>query len=59
MGSCRHNYLVSLGLNECAIKNGGCEHRCQDKKIGYHCLCNAGYELKDDEKNCQSMFTKG
>ncbi|XP_028413507.1 very low-density lipoprotein receptor-like isoform X2 [Dendronephthya gigantea] len=42
-------------VNECSKNNGGCQHRCEDKKIGYRCLCKAGYKVGDDEKTCQKI----
>ncbi|XP_023179041.2 low-density lipoprotein receptor-like isoform X5 [Drosophila hydei] len=40
------------GQNECAVKNGGCMHRCVDHQVGYKCDCHEGYKLSADAHNC-------
>ncbi|XP_049305503.1 very low-density lipoprotein receptor isoform X7 [Bactrocera dorsalis] len=39
-------------INECAINNGGCMHKCIDQPIGYRCECNSGYKLTETNKTC-------
>lgn len=34
------------GVDECRRRNGGCEHKCVDMKLGFRCECKQGYELK-------------
>ncbi|XP_073837771.1 uncharacterized protein isoform X4 [Musca autumnalis] len=39
------------GINECAVENGGCMHKCVDQPIGYRCECETGYKLINN-KTC-------
>lgn len=43
-------------LDECATKNGGCEHGCKNTPGSYSCVCRRGYELDADGKKCLGRF---
>lgn len=37
--------LECSDINECAIKNGGCDQKCVNTPGSYSCSCNTGFEL--------------
>lgn len=41
-------------LDECELKDHGCEHNCINTLGGYQCSCHIGYELHSDKKTCES-----
>lgn len=44
-------------LDECELKDHGCEHNCINTLGGYQCSCNIGYELHSDKKTCESKYS--
>lgn len=48
-----HFLLFSaLDFEECAEEP--CEHICNNTRGSFECLCMAGFELNDDERQCDS-----
>lgn len=43
----------AFDLDECNIKNGGCQHKCINTPGSYHCGCNEGYVLHINKKDCK------
>ena len=39
-------------VNECQSNVGGCEHICTNTDGSFECLCNSGYSLSSDGRNC-------
>ena len=40
-------------VNECAVKNGGCDHKCTNEAGSFNCSCKHGYLLSADGKTCK------
>lgn len=38
-------------INECAREPTPCAHKCVDKKVGYECMCNAGFKVSQRDKH--------
>lgn len=49
-----NTFLLSLcvGVNPCAVANGGCSHLCLYKPQGVSCACPIGLELMADLTTC-------
>ncbi|XP_050301020.1 bone morphogenetic protein 1-like isoform X2 [Anthonomus grandis grandis] len=41
-----------IDKDECAIRNGGCEHDCTNTLGGFQCSCRTGFSLHENKKNC-------
>ena len=44
--------ICFVDVNECLVKNGGCEHNCTNLIGSYNCICNEGFELNQDGHTC-------
>ena len=44
-------------VKECDINNGNCSQLCNETDGSFHCDCEAGYYLDDEDKAlCRGMF---
>ena len=41
-----------IDIDECATGVSGCTQVCTNVIGDYHCSCNLGYSLEDDELTC-------
>ncbi|KAK6188930.1 hypothetical protein SNE40_005004 [Patella caerulea] len=39
-------------VDECP---GGCQHQCVNTFMSYYCVCNSGYELESNKRNCRNI----
>lgn len=44
-------------FDECKLHDHGCEHDCINNLGGYVCSCRIGFELRSDNKTCESKYT--
>lgn len=47
---------TSLDIDECLVKNGGCEHSCHNVAGSRQCRCKAGYRLSADKNTCEGLY---
>ncbi|KAH8307680.1 hypothetical protein KR044_008973, partial [Drosophila immigrans] len=47
-----------VDVDECALNNGGCQHRCRNTYGGYQCSCRNGYTLHNNGHNCTETKCK-
>lgn len=50
-----HCSANTTAVNECALDATLCHHFCRDTEAKYECLCDVGYKLKKDGKNCEPI----
>ena len=48
--------LFMIDINECSLGISGCTHGCRNDVGKYHCICQTGYELVDDNHTCVGQF---
>lgn len=44
--------VFSTNVDSCAVNNGGCMHRCQNKFKSFKCSCDNGYILHENRRDC-------
>ncbi|CAG2220240.1 unnamed protein product [Mytilus edulis] len=55
--SCRLGFGGSRcqDINECSMRNGGCNHICKNSIGSYQCDCKNGFYLASDGKTCEDI----
>ena len=48
--------LLSLDINECSTNNGGCNQTCTNTNGSYECSCNVGFNLADNNHDCDGTL---
>lgn len=48
----RWDEVYILDIDECAIANGGCSHRCVNSPGGHRCECPPGMQINSGGKKC-------
>lgn len=51
-----HKTQFNPDINECAFENGGCNHTCINTAGSYHCQCQDGFVLAEDERACSGII---
>ena len=52
-----NNDFINIDINECESNNGGCSHSCVNTAGSYVCMCNPGYQLGADAKQCYCKYS--
>ena len=52
----KYNFLPFTDVNECQVKNGGCEHLCVNTAGSFYCTCKAGYTIDFDNTTCYGKY---
>ncbi len=48
--------LCPPDMNECEMKNGGCEQNCNNTVGSFNCFCDSGYSLDSNGVNCSGEY---
>ncbi|XP_059084978.1 fibrillin-2-like [Tigriopus californicus] len=43
------NGTVCMDVDECAIDNGGCKHKCENSQGSFQCICESGYQINPND----------
>lgn len=44
--------LSCSDIDECAVRKGGCEHKCHNTEGSFYCTCERGYHIAEDQRTC-------
>ena len=44
--------FLTIDIDECAQSNGGCSTFCNNTDGSFSCMCDKGYELDEDGRQC-------
>ena len=47
---------LKIDMDECQVKNGGCDQICQNLPGTIHCRCRMGYTLHENGFTCDGMI---
>lgn len=45
-------YCFIADIDECQTNHGGCNQICKNSYGSYHCECNIGFKLSQDNHTC-------
>lgn len=45
-------FVVVSDIDECSVRNGGCDHICENSPGNFQCSCRNGYILSQDGTTC-------
>ena len=54
MQTCWYNFLHA-DVNECTGVHG-CDHHCNNTNGSYHCTCDVGFQLGNDDHSCYGII---
>ena len=52
-----HLCVVNADVDECLVSNGGCNQTCMNTYGSHQCLCETGFTLSADNRNCDGTRT--
>ena len=44
--------MIFPDVNECEVRNGGCEQICDNTQGSFRCNCQTGFRLSNDKSSC-------
>ena len=49
-------YFPFPDIDECLVRNGGCQESCINMQGSFECRCMKGYMLQSDGKSCSGVL---